>query len=163
MATSGYRMFSAPTARPVSELNARQPTFVEAFDAPDAPALDPATVARIREDAWPSARIVFHPSVQRLDLGYAAHDLRLAVRRGEAPSRPEPAPCFVVVFRGPELLQCLDVAHDAFALMGELARGVPLGEACERVVGMGASGEAHVGAWFQQWTALRLIARVDVA
>ena len=67
----------------------------------------------------------------------------------------------MIVFRGPNLLQCLDVERDALALLDELARGTPLGEACERTAG--PVGEAKVGAWFQQWTALGLISRVEVA
>jgi hypothetical protein len=142
----------------VAELARIEWAFVEAFDAPDVPALDLAAVASIAEDAWSSAQIVLAPTVRRLALDHPVHDFRLAVRRGESPSRPEPSPCWVIVFRGPELLQCLDVERDAFALLEELARGAPLGDACERVSG---ASEEQIGAWFQEWTALGLIARVE--
>lgn len=147
--------------------------FVEAFDAPDAPPLDHASVAALSEDAWPAVRIVLQPALQRLALAHPAHDLRLAVRAAaEDPvqlaaieRRPPPSPAHVVVFRGRERLQCLDVEPRAFALLDELARGTPLGEACERVAASSYAtedelGEA-VGAWFQQWTALGWISRVD--
>jgi hypothetical protein len=149
--------------------------FVEAFDAPDAPPLDLATVAAVPEDAWPSARLVLQPSVQRLALRYPAHEARLAVRSGELsaaeamkrPPRPPPTPTYVVLFRGAERLQCLAIDPDAYALLDELARGTALGDACERVAtafgASGASFEEKVGAWFQQWTALGWLSRVDLA
>jgi hypothetical protein len=144
--------------------------FVEAFDAPDAPPLDLAAVAAVPEDAWPSARLVLQPSVQRLALAHPAHEARIAVRSGEASAasgktRPSPSPTFVVVFRGPARLQCVAVEADAYALLDELARGTALGDACERVATASgastASFEEKVGAWFQEWTALGWLSRVE--
>lgn len=142
--------------------------FVECFDAPSAPALALADLEGVPEEAWPSAIVVLQPSVQRLTLRHAAHDYRLAIRNGEAAlGRPEARPSQVVVFRGPTALQCLDLEHDAYALLDELARGAPLGDACERVAASsGATEDAfqeQVGAWFQQWTTLGLISRVELA
>lgn len=154
------------------ELARTEWAFVEAFDAPDAPLLDLASVAALSEDEWQAVRIVLQPAVQRLFLSYPAHDLRLAVRAaGEDPAllaaigRPPPSPAHVVIFRGPERLQCLDIEPLAFALLEELAGGAPLGEACERVAHCSNASEAElgeaVGAWFQQWTTLAWISRVD--
>jgi hypothetical protein len=58
--------------------------FVEAFDAPDAPPLDPLTIASAREEDWPQARVVLHPSVQRVKLAFASHESRPAARRFKA-------------------------------------------------------------------------------
>lgn len=149
----------------VADLARTEWAFVEAFDAPSAPPLDPASLARIPEDAWPAVRIALQPAMQRLALGHAAHDYRLAVKKDEHPERPEPAPWFVVVYRGPEALQFIDVEPEAFALLEELARGTPLGEACERVAtSQGAAPEAleaKLGGWFQDWTRFGWISRVD--
>ncbi len=142
--------------------------FVEAFDAPDAPSLDLASVAAIPEDAWPSVRLSLQPSLQRLALAYPVHESRLAVRSSNdaAVSRPAPSPTFLVVHRGAARLQCVALERDAYALLDELARGAPLGEACERVAS--ASGataesfEAKVGGWFQEWTALGWLSRVEL-
>jgi hypothetical protein len=145
--------------------------FVEAFDASDAPALDLESVAAVPEDAWTTLRIVLSPFVQRLALGHRAHDYRLAARRtadaenletlaGLAP--PEPRPAYVVVYRGRETLDQMDLDADAFALLDELARGTPLGEACERVAAsLGGGVEQNVGAWFREWTTLGWISRVE--
>ena len=143
--------------------------FVDAFDAPNAPLLEIGAIAAIEEDAWPMARIVFQPSLQRLSLGHAAHDYRIAVRDGAAVAalhRPEPRVSYVVVYRGAERLQCLDVDAEAFALLDELARGAQLGEACERVASSSGATptafEEKVGAWFQEWTALGWISTVEL-
>jgi len=143
--------------------------FVDAFDAPDAPPLDLAGVSAVPEDAWPSVRLVLQPSVQRLALRYPAHEARLAVRSagdgGARVARPAPAQTYLVVFRGKDRLQCLAVEPDAYALLDELARGTALGDACERVAAASgassASFDEKVGAWFQQWTALGWLSRVE--
>ena len=155
----------------LAELARVEWAFVEAFDAPDAPPLDLATVASVPEDAWPSVRLVLQPSVQRLALRYPAHEARIAVRSGGLADaalsvRPAPSPTHVVVYRGAARLQCLEVEADAYALLDELARGTALGDACERVAdasgASSASFEEKVGAWFQEWTALGWLSRVDL-
>jgi hypothetical protein len=152
----------------LAELASVEWAFVEAFDAASAPALALADVAGVPEDAWPSSRIVLQPFVQRLSLAHAAHDYRLAVRNDEPPAaRPEARTAYVIVFRGPAALHCLELDADAYALLDELARGAPLGEACERVAASSGADEAafhdDVGAWFQQWTALGWISAIELA
>ena len=150
--------------------------FVDAFDAPDAPLLEVASIEAIDEESWPLARIAFVPSLQRLALAHPAQDYRLAVRDAArdatvlaALPRPAPNPTYVAVFRGPGRLHCVDLEADAFALLEELARGAPLGQACERVALLSSTSpsaptsfEEKVGAWFQQWTALGWISTVAV-
>ena len=137
--------------------------FVEAFDAPDAPPLDPRALASLPEDAWPDVRIVLQPSVRRLAMAYPAHEYRAAVRNGERPPRPEAKPSFVVVHRGPEVLHTRELTAAAYALLDELARGTPLGEACEAAADTaGASHESFqsaLGGWFQEWTSLGWISQ----
>jgi hypothetical protein len=129
--------------------------FVEAFDGPDAPPFDPASLAEASEDAWLTARVHLHPALQRLRLRYPAHDYRIAVRKDEPSARPEARACHVVIYRGRELLHCLEIDAGAAALLDELARLVPLGEACERAaVASGAPLEefqAKLSAWFAEW------------
>ena len=138
--------------------------FVEAFDAPEMPALDPRALAALPEEAWPGVRITFQPAVKRLAMAFPAHEYRLAVRGGAGPSRPRERASFVVVYRGPEALHCVDLEAEAYALLDELARGTPLGQACERAAHTsGAPPEvfqAALGGWFQRWTALGWISRV---
>lgn len=140
----------------VADLARVEWAFVEAFDAPDAPPLDPNVVASAAEDDWPGARIDLHPSVQRLALAYPAHSFRQSVHKDEAVTRPEPKASHVVVYRGPELLHFIDIDSDAFAVLDALARGSTLAEACERA----AHAEDALAGWFQQWTALGWVSAV---
>ncbi|MBS2016528.1 MAG: putative DNA-binding domain-containing protein [Deltaproteobacteria bacterium] len=148
----------------VADLARTEWAFVEAFDGPDSPAFDPSVLASATEDQWPGARIVFQNAMRRIALEHPAHDYRLAVKKEEAPARPEPAPTWVVVYRGKENLQFIDVERDAFELLEELARGTALGEACERAAKASnvdpASFETKLGQWFQEWTAFGWISRV---
>ncbi len=148
--------------------------FVEAFDAPEAPPLDVQSIAAAREEDWPSATVVLHPSVQRVALEHPAHEYRAASRahhasdpseRGDAPARPDRGRTFVVVYRGPEVLHYIDLEPAAFALLDALAGGAPLEKACERAAA--AAGiedpsalEGQVGQWFQQWTSLGWVSEV---
>jgi hypothetical protein len=137
--------------------------FVEAFDGPDAPPFDPTTIEGRAEDAWPSARIVLHPSLQRLALAYPAHDYRIAARKGEV-ARPDARVCHAVVYRGPELLHCLEIGADAATMLDELSAGKPLGEACEGAALRSgtdlATFEGKLAGWFAEWTALGWIRAV---
>ena len=140
--------------------------FVDAFDAPEAAPLDLATMQAIPEEAWPNVRLVLAPALQRLALAHRAHDYRLDVRSGGRPERPAPEESYVVVYRGVEVLHVADVDADAYALLDELARGTPLGEACEAAAETSGAPldtfQAGLGAWFQRWTALGWISRVDL-
>jgi hypothetical protein len=143
--------------------------FMEAFDAPDARPLDLQALATAPEDAWPTARIELHPALRLLVLGHPAHELREAVKRGEAHARPSGVTTRLVVWRDAMCsLRATPVEALAFDLLGELARGVPLGLACATVASAEVSAEgddfgARVGAWFQQWTAIGWVSAVRLS
>lgn len=138
--------------------------FVDAFDAADASPLDASSIASIPEDAWPAARVTLHPSVQRVALAHPAHELRAAVRGGTEAPRPVPSPTHVVVYRGPETLQYVAIEAAAFDLLGRLARGESLGDACEALAAEHPEVdlEAKVGEWFQAWTSYGWVSTVTV-
>lgn len=148
----------------LAELARVEWAFVDAFDGEDAPDLDLAALAAMPEDAWSTARVVLQPSIQRLQLRHPAHDYRIAVRKGDCPARPQARDVWLVVYRGPEVLHCLEVEPGAFALLEELARGAPLAEACERAAASSGAPletfQSELGAWFQTWTRLGWISRV---
>lgn len=153
----------------LSDLARVEWAFVEAFDAPDAPALALDALSAIAEDAWPSCRVQLAPSVQRLALAYPAHELRQAVCDARATPatvvRPAARLTYLIVFRGADGLRYLSLAPDAYALLDELAGGAALGAACERVAAASATPpdafEERLGAWFGEWTALGWISRVE--
>jgi hypothetical protein len=149
--------------------------FIEAFDAPDAPRLDASALANATEDAWSRARLVFQPPMRRLALRFPVHELRGKVRAGEAAERPQAKDAWVIIYRAglgndstvdPGTLQYIDIDVVAYRLVGKLANGMPLAAACEEVaveigVALASDLDARVGAWFQQWTALGWISRID--
>ena len=106
---------------------------VEAFDGPDAPPLDPASLTGVPEDAWPHARLVLQPSLQRLVLDH-------------------PTKRHVVVFRSNET----DIDAKAFALLDEIVRGATLEEACDLV----APPRERIADWFRSWTEAGWISRI---
>jgi hypothetical protein len=152
-----------PLARDAARLDW---AFMEAFDAPDAPPFDPTVLATTPEDAWPQARLAFHPSLRTLALDHAAHALRTAVQRGEGIDRPDPSPARIVVHRDARcFLHAVAVEPLAFQLLEALRAGSPLGEACEAVARASGRDPAEVagplGGWFQQWTASGWIGAVS--
>jgi len=155
----------------VGELARLEWCFVESFDAPDAPPLDPRSIVAASEDQWPRARVAIHPAVQRIALAFASHDYRAAARRfnageiEERPARPESVRVPLVVFRGAEKLHYLDLEPAAFALLSALAEGERLEPACEIAAKEAGATDAsalepHVGTWFQQWTSLGWVSAV---
>jgi len=134
--------------------------FMESNAANDASPLDPRLLLASPESAWPSARVGLHPSVRRLVIGHPLHRVRSALKHGDTPERPSPESTYIVVCRDEQSLpRATAIDSFAFALLDELERGVPLGEACENVVraemslANGAAIGDRVAACFQQWTA----------
>src|SRR5205807_1622921 len=106
--------------------------FIDAFDAPDAPPLDPKTIAAIPEDAWPNARLTLHPSLQLLRLVYPAHKMRDAWWRDKEKrpiERVAREPSTVVVYRHKLLLYTEVTDALPFEMLTLLANGETLGAA----------------------------------
>jgi hypothetical protein len=133
--------------------------FMEAFAAPDAPPFDDRVLVAAPEEAWPSARIAFHPSLRPVALSHPVHRLRESIQRGESPERPAPQVARVVVWRDPAChLRAVAIEQLAFELLSTLRSGVALGVACERVAAAleptdVASLGRSISQWFQEWTA----------
>ncbi len=143
--------------------------YMHAFDAPDAAPIDVHLLAAIPEDAWPFARIGFHPSLRHLALQYPATALRRAVTVGETPVRPPPAPTFVAVWRDASCcVRDAELDPAAFHLLAALATGHALGEACESLARATDQEDASalggkVTGWFQEWTARGWVATIATA
>jgi hypothetical protein len=142
--------------------------FMEVFDAPDAPPLDLRVVTAAPPDAWPLARIKFLPALRHVATAHPVHELREAVKNGSSCQRPSPGPTSAIVWRDAAcFIHAVAVDPVAAELMLALQGGQPLGEACASVAAKhpaigGAAFDAHVSAWFQQWTASGWLSAVDV-
>jgi hypothetical protein len=139
--------------------------FVDAFDAADAPPLDPASLGAMGEDDWPRAVLTLQPSLILLSLAYPAEDVRATFRREGKVLRPEPAPTTMAVYRRDLLLYAEPLEPAAHALLVRLQKGEQLGVASEAVAAEhpGAPLEAKLGEWFSRWTALGWVSAVRVA
>jgi hypothetical protein len=141
--------------------------FIDAFDAPDAPPLDPATISAIAEDDWPNARLVLHPSLQLLGLSHPANRMRdawWADKEKRPIERVERAPANVVVYRHKSLLLYTEVMDALpFEMLSLLARGKSLGAAGDELAASTNRAEeieSSIGAWFTRWSGLGWISRV---
>ncbi len=154
-----------PDGALLSDLARVEWAFIDAFDAPDVPPLDAAAVAAIPEEAWASARIVLHPSLQRLSLAYPTHRMREEQRQQKPMTTPEPAGTWLVVYRRELLLYTEEMDALAFGMLGRLAAGEALGAAGDALAdesGKRPEVESHIGEWFTRWSALGWIARVEI-
>jgi hypothetical protein len=137
--------------------------YIDAFDAADAPPLDPRTVEAIAPDAWPLVHIVFHPSLQRVRLEHPAQLMRQAVRDNEPLTAAPRHPTTLAIYRRDLLLYTEDVDALPFELLDRLARGEALGaagDALARSTGREGEIEANIGGWFARWSALGWIVSV---
>jgi hypothetical protein len=137
--------------------------YIDAFDAEDAPPLDPATVQAIAPSAWTDVRIVFHPALQRLRLAHATHKMRERFREDKTVEVPAAVPTHLGIYRRGILLYTEEMDPLSYDLALRLARGEPLGPAGDAVAASAQNPgevEANIGTWFTRWSALGWITRV---
>jgi hypothetical protein len=72
----------------LSELAAFEWALSTAFDAGNSPAIGVETIAALPPEAWPAMRLVFHPSVQRLDVQWNVAVIRKSVDEGRSLEKP---------------------------------------------------------------------------
>jgi hypothetical protein len=143
---------------------------VEVFDAEDVPSLDPKKLAAVPEDAWERARLVTDPALCLLRLDYPVIPLRRRLlahaesREDEEIPLPDPEPSQWAVHRRERHIFHDALERPAYSLLERLARGRPLGAACEEAsqelgLSVEALGEKLEG-WFAEWARLGYV--VDV-
>jgi hypothetical protein len=141
--------------------------YIEVFDAPDSPPLDPQRLATIGEDDLPRARLILSPCVRLLEVGYPVADLRRALRASsdEPVAIPEPAPQHLVIYRRDLRLWDMPLSPVGFAFLSALAAGAPLAAAAEAAATTPeaeAELAAQIGSMLQEWTTKGLISDVEL-
>jgi hypothetical protein len=150
---------------------------IEAFDGPESPRFSREELAGL------GGHTVFRlqPHLQMLELAYPVDDLLFRVRRAEhsmvsnavrkslrrpkirKTSLPRAQTTYLVVYRLQDTVYFKRLTREAFALMGALGKGKPLGEALETTMPKSpAKIEAfrkQVRAWFENWASLGWLAR----
>lgn len=135
-----------------------------AFDAAEAPLLDPATLAALSPDDWADLVLHLQPSVQRVTLAYAIEPAWRVLREWEPesgadqPELPEPVPHEHVLLAWRQGLETRWRSLEALeaALLDAVAEGLAFAQLCERaaeVLGDAEAAAPAVIAALQRWLA----------
>lgn len=147
----------------LAECAAVEWAFLDAFDSADPKPFDASSLAGASEEALMSAKLVMQAPLRLVATEHPIHELREAVRHGDAPPRPSPRRTHLAIFRTGEELRYFELEPAAFEVVRALALGAPLDEACDRAIASGAN-EAEIGdklgQWFQWWTQWGWLERV---
>jgi len=135
-----------------------------AFDAADAPPLDPATLAALGPDDWACLVLRLQPHVQRVSLAHAIEPAWRVLREWEPesgtdqPELAEPVPHAhaLLAWRQDGQTRWRSLQPLEAALLDGVAAGAPFAQLCERAAGLLGDAEAAapavVGA-LQRWLA----------
>lgn len=135
-----------------------------AFDAADAPLLEPASLAALRPDDWAGLVLHLQPSAQRVTLAHAIEPAWRVLREWEPesvagqPELPEPVPLqhTLLAWRQQGETRWRSLEPLEAALLQAVAEGVPFALLCERAAAeLGdaeAAAPAVIGA-LQRWLA----------
>jgi hypothetical protein len=135
-----------------------------AFDAAEAPPLDPATLAALPPDDWAGLVLHLQPSVQRVTLAYAVEPAWRMLREwdpesgADQPELPEPQPHthVLLVWRQDGETRWRSLEPLEATLLDAVAGGAPFALLCERAASAlndaEAAAPAVIGA-LQRWLA----------
>ncbi|MEO6280794.1 DNA-binding domain-containing protein [Roseateles sp.] len=141
-----------------------------AFDAAEAPPLDPAALAALGPDDWAGLVLQLQPSAQRVPLAYAIEPAWRVLREWEPelgsdqPELPEPAPHEHVLLAWRQGLETRWRSLEPLeaALLNAVAAGTPFALLCERAAAELGDPEAAAPAviqHLQRWLADGLLQR----
>jgi hypothetical protein len=130
--------------------------LIEAYDAANAPPLDPGVLAAATPEQLDGARLCFAPSFSVLALGSPAHLIYRAAVEGDLFESPAPTPAWVVVHRRGTEVGWAEVPRLAGLALAALRGGDPLAMAMDRVAAGLGDPEAEalasgLGGWFASW------------
>lgn len=136
--------------------------YIDAFDAAEAPPLDPSRLMTVPPEELAEARLLVAPHVRLLRVSYPVAELRRALRTQREESVPIPPPQgqALVVYRKDLRLWDKAISPVAFALLDALARGKSFAESAQGAAPTQEDAlelELNIGAWLQDWTAKGLI------
>jgi hypothetical protein len=117
----------------LAELARLEWALVDAFDATDVPPLAVDAAAVLPAEAWPTLRLVFHPSVGTLSLAWNTLEIWKAVRAGGAPPpwmRLEP-PESCAVWRSDLRTRFRPLAADEACALAAARNGADFARMCE--------------------------------
>lgn len=144
-------------------------TFSLVFDGPGIEGqtlLTSEQLQAIDAEKWPGARLELVPCLKLLALKFPVNAFYTAVRRGEEPEIPAPAPTWVAVTRRDYIVRRHDLTERQFVLLSALAAGETIAAAIERAASApGGDLEQYaldLGDWFRDWAAADFFQRVII-
>jgi hypothetical protein len=132
----------------------------EVFDAPGCegrPLLDGTKLSAISPARWPETRLVCVPCLRVMQLSHPVNDYFSAIRRGEKPPIPAPAPTHLAITRRDYRVLRYPLEPAQQELLQALLEGEPVGRAIERAAAVSLLTYAQLAGalreWFRFWTA----------
>jgi hypothetical protein len=136
------------------------------FDRPDGPVLDTETLRGVSPGRVAGARFPRAATAEVHEFRHPVHAFLDAVRRGEKPAPPGPAPCAVLVSRAGTRVLRMPLEPAALAAIRALHGGATLAEAVDAAAAVaGGAAEdlpARVTAWFAEWARNGAFAGVEL-
>jgi len=139
----------------LSDLAALEKALNDAFDAPEAGALELADMAAFAPEEWSSLRFRPHPSASRLELTTNAAAIWLALTADEEP--PDPVrldqPSRILVWRKDVKPVFRELGSEEAMMWDEAANGIPFGVLCSMLAtyddpdGAAARGATYLHGW----------------
>ncbi len=144
-------------------------TFSQVFDGPGIEGQTPLTSEQLQSidaEEWPSARLDVVPCLKLLALRFPVNAYYTAIRRGESPELPRPAPNWLAVTRRDFIVRRHELTERQFVLLSALAAGEMIGAAIERAAATPGGDldqfALDLGEWFRDWAANDFFQRISI-
>ena len=149
----------------LSEVAAIERSVEESFDAVCDETLKPRALKAIPPEQWSEMRVRLASTVHLHAFKYPVNDYMQAVRDGMSPQIPAPKKTWLAVYRKNYDVWRKDLTGCQYDILSGLARGEKFQDAIINAIEKSESDPEEVaksiGAWFKNWTASSLFARVD--
>jgi len=139
----------------IADLARLELLVTEAFDAHESPAWPADEIARVPEEAWPSALLVPSAALRVAAFAYPVNAYLQSVKNDE---HDHPAtdrrPTWIAVYRKSYEVWRLDLSKPAHGFLAALARGRPFGKAVAQASrGLQGSAGEQLFRWLRDWVA----------
>ncbi|MEA2884630.1 MAG: hypothetical protein QOH32_3886 [Bradyrhizobium sp.] len=139
----------------IADLAALEKALNDAFDAADAPVLDPADMAGFAPEVWSTLTFKPHPASQRLDISTNAAAIWLGLKNDETP--PDAialdALAHLLIWRQDVTPMFRELSPEEAMMWDEAADGIPFGVLCSMLAtyddpdGAAARGAGYLHSW----------------
>jgi hypothetical protein len=126
----------------------------QVFDAPESSSMTAETIAQVPGEAWECSRLTPIAAFRLVSLHYPANEYLQSLRDGD---HDHPLPRrkreWIAVYRKDYAVRRLTLDRRAYELLGDLSRGLSLGNAVKRAMKRGGrpAKEEVLFKWFREW------------